>query len=512
MRALLTIAFFLFILLSGAGEKVHAARLDSIQIIIPKEQLILPGETFNLGVLAYKRNGKIKKNSGLLWRYKVEVVGGTYQAGQITVNPELSPSKGKYIRIKVFPRRHPELTREAYVPLNYETNLEFVPTHSFDKAPGVRVEGQLIRTYNNGQIRVSDKLRKKREAENFRFATDGGFWDKGKFTIHPDFQQIKGHQSRLFIQSVNTPSIIDTFSIQLDYKHNYQLQVYGRSGMDGHHGFSGSDGSFDGADGSPGGHGADGEYGEHAPDIGVWVDLYHDSLLNQPLLYVYAENLWTGKEHRYLINPAGGHFSVNSIGGRGGDGGHGGRGGDGAKGRDGEIWIERKVEKKRVHKPFKETKIVTEKKTITNSEGEEEEIEVKKEVVVTVWKEVEEEVVIEIKHQYPGLDGGNGGPGGTGGIAGDGGDGGSIWLYFTEDARPWQHLIRARSSGGSAGRNGDGGRGGNGGRGGDGKPTGRSGYNGPDGPSVFGWAYDGHDGKIQIMPTEEFFFYLSVTP
>ena len=60
-------------------------------------------------------------------------------------------------------------------------------------------------------------------------------------------------------------------------------------------------------------------------------------------------------------------------------------------------------------KPFTEKVVKKEKKKIVNSEGKEEEIEVEVTTDVVVYKDVEEEVVTEIRHQEPGEDGGDGG-------------------------------------------------------------------------------------------------------
>lgn len=505
------------LLLSGLSEPASAflfsSRIDSIQLVFDDQQLLLPGETFRIGIISYQKNGKVKKTIGIpggsvfWWRYKVDVTGGTDYSGRITVNDQLIPSKGKYIGIKAYPRKQPELVKELILPLNYETRISFQPENTFDKAPGSQIKGELISEFDNGMIRTYQNLRRNKEAENFIFSGNGGAWQKGEFTIEPDFTKIQNHQASLIVNSVRNQSVIDTFSVLLDYKHAYNLSLWGSSGASGFSGSSGSDGSS-GQHGGDGQHGQNGEFGENAPDIGVWVDLYRDSILNTDLLYVYAENLWTGEESRYLVNPDGGSLTVTSRGGSGGIGGNGGRGGDGGNGRDGEIWIERKIEKRIVQKPFKEKVIRKEKRTVTDSDGKPKEVEVDVEVEIEVMKNVEEEVVIEIKHQGPGEDGGNGGWGGAGGVGGAGGFGGNIDLYFTDDAWSYQQLFIARSEGGSGGSNGSGGSGGRGGNGGQGNPTGRSGSNGNSGPSAIGWAPGGRSGEIQIHSTEEFFFYV----
>jgi len=503
----------LLIFVSGTYSRAYSSRIDSIQIVFDKQQLVLPGESFRIGMISYRKNGKTKKTFGMAggsvwwWRYKVDVTGGSDFSGRITVNDKLVPSKGKYISVKAFPRKHPELKKELLIPLNYETKISFQPASTFDKAPGTHIKGNLISVFDNGMTRVYDNLRRNKDAGNFVFYGTGGFWDKGEFTIDPDFTKIDNHRAALIVNSVRNRAVTDTFSVQLDYKHKYKLSLWGDSGISGFSGSNGSDG-FSGEHGGDGQPGQNGEFGQDAPDIGIWADMYRDSVLNTDLLYVYAENLWTGENYRYLINPEGGSLIVNSIGGTGGRGGDGGRGGGGGKGNDGTIWTERKTERRIVKKPVKEKVIRKEKKTITNSDGKTKEIEVEVEEEVEVMKDVEEDVVVEIKHQGPGENGGPGGWGGPGGLGGPGGNGGNIYLYFTDDAWAYQHLFVTNSQGGTGGSNGTGGAGGAGGNGGEGNPPGQNGINGQNGPSAIGWAPDGYSGNIIIQPTEEFFEYV----
>lgn len=487
-------------------------KVDSIQIVFDPQQLVLPGESFRIGLNSFDNNGTIKNTAGFLgislwWmKYKVDVAGGTDFAGRISVNEQLVPSRGKYISIKAYPRKQPELIKELLVPLNYETKIVYRPTNPFDKAPGSQIRGELEAEFNNGVKRVYQNLRNSRESVNFQFLSHGGSWENGKFTIDPDFMKIEEHRAELIVNSLRNESVADTFAVLLDYRHTYDLHVSGSSGMQG---FSGSSGSA----GPSGGSGYDGQNGEHggvgsdSPDLGIWADLYHDSILNCNLLYVYAQNLWTGEEHRYLINPDGGKLEVLSIGGSGGDGGSGGNGGTGGDGWEGEKWIEKHMEKRIVKKPVIKKVIHKEKKKVIDAEGKETDVEVNVEVDETVYVDEVIEVEVEVVMQGPGGDGGDGGWGGAGGLGGPGGYGGNITLYFTDDARQYQKVFVANSTGGSGGSNASGGRGGSGGSGGYGNPNGRSGSGGRSGPSAMGWEESGGSGKITIKPTEEFFFY-----
>lgn len=509
------ITIIVLIVLSGnVNAGIFSPKIDSIKIVFDKNQLVLPGESFKIGVISFHKKGKVKKTLGMKggsvfwWRYKTKVVGGKNYGGKITVNQHLMPSKGKYISINVAPRRKPKLAKTILIPLNYETKINFAPTTQFDKAPGCSFKGEIISEFDNGVVRKFKNLRTKHDMQNFRIFTDGLSYRKGRFTIESDFTKIIDHQVLLWVTSLRNPEIIGSFSILLDYKHNYHLSFSGSSGFNGFNGTSGSGGST-GSDGSNGGHGEDGSNGYDGPDVGVWTDMYFDSTLNCRLLYVFAEDFYSGEEFKYLVNPDGGNLIVTSRGGDGGSGGNGGNGGDGGKGADGRIWYETKIEKRTVSKPFNETVTKKVKKTVYNSEGEPEEVEEEVTEVITVYRDVEEEYEVTIKHQEPGEDGGNGGHGGYGGYGGHGGYGGNIYLHFTDDAWAFANLIIASAPGGTGGSGGCSGSGGSGGFGGYGNPNGNSGSNGSSGSNGFSGSHGGN-GQIYVNSTEEFFFYKTV--
>lgn len=513
-RHLLVVVLALLLLaFSNPAAGVSISRkADSIQIIMDENQLVLPGESFRIGVTSYYKNGNVKHTTGLMggsvwwWNYTVDVTGGTNLGGRITVNEQLVPSRGKYIALKVYPRKHPELSKEMLLPLNYETRIVYRPTNSFDRAPGSQIKGELYTEFDNGMSRVYQNLRSNRESGYFKFTTRGGNWENGKFIIDSDFMKVDEHRAALMVNSLRNQSLSDTFKVLLDYRHTYHLNLSGEHGLSGFSGANGSSGASgdNGYDGQDGGHG---EYGYDGPELGVWVDLYRDSILNTDLLYVYAQNMWTGEEYRYLVNPDGGKLQVSSRGGDGGSAGDGGNGGNGGQGLQGEQWVETHIEKKIVKTPV--VKKVIQKKTIKviNAEGKEEEVEKEVEVEETVYVDEEIEVEVEVIKRGPGGRGGDGGWGGAGGIGGGGGYGGNINLYFTDDAWQYQHVIAASSVGGSGGLNGNGGRGGSGGEGGMGNPHGPSGSSGQSGPEAIGWAEDGGSGRISVSPTEEFFIY-----
>lgn len=520
-RFLPVVFFFVFVMLFGHFPEAMAGmsfrKLDSIQIVVEKNQLILPGESFQIGVISYHKNGKVRKTVGMdngsvwWWRYETEIVGGERNGGKIRVNEKLMPSKGKYIRVKIWPQKQEKLAKTILIPLNYETQVSFKPVGNFDKAPGCMFEGEIVARFNNGMVRRYPDLNSRSVENLYDVLLDGVTQKRSKFIIEPDFQKINDHLVSVYVQSKLNPEIHSAYDLQLDYKHNYHLAFSGSSGMNGFYGSNGSSGCS-GHDGRDGGHGAYGQPGENGPDIGVWADCYFDSVLQGNLIYVYAENLNTGEEFRYLINPDGGAFNVKSQGGRGGNGGDGGHGGDGGRGADGDVWYETIAKTRIVNKPFTETITKKEKKRRTTGTGNEEEYEEKVTETITVYRDVKETYYEQIRHQKPGEDGGDGGNGGAGGLGGPGGNGGNIYLHFTTDAKPYADLILAVSDGGSGGSNGDGGHAGSGGAGGYGNPNGRNGRSGYEGPDVFGWAPEGYRGEIFIEPAEEFFFYKPVGP
>ena len=491
---------------SSAG--IFTRKTDSIQIVIDKDQLILPGYSFKVGVISYHKKGKIRKTFGMkggsvLWlKYKAEVVGGKKSGSNIVVSEKLIPSKGKYIRVKIWPRKKQHLAKTVLVPLNYETEVYFNPTTAFNKAPGCSFKAEIISVFNNG-MEIHHNTKSSRLHRDFKITTLGLNRYKNRYYIEKDFTKILDHQVDLWVTSRRNPEVSNSFSILLDYKHNYQLTFSGSSGSDGFNGGDGTSGST-GEDGCHGEDGSDGAPGYHGPDIGVWTDNYFDSVLNCNLLYVFVENFQNGREYRYLINPDGGSFSVSSSGGSGGDGGRGGDGGSGGSGADGRIWFETITKTRMVKKPFTETVTKIVKKTIINEKGESEEVEEVVQEQVTVYREVEEKYTEQIRHQEPGEDGGNGGCGGNGGYGGPGGFGGDIFLFFTDDALKFRKNILAQSFGGSGGFGGSSGSGGSGGQGGHGDPNGNNGTGGYGGSSGISGS-SGGSGHVFIEWTEDFY-------
>ena len=225
MKFYSVIVFLLFLF---SGNQISATgislspKIDSIQLYFDDQQLILPGESFRIGIISYYKNGKVRKTVGMqggsVWwiRFKVEVTGGTDFNGWISVNEELIPAKEKYIAIRAFPRKQAELAKELLLPLNYETKISYRPTSAFDKAPGSLINGELVSEFNNGMIRVCTNLRNSKESGNFRFLGNGGVWKNGKFIVESDFRNIEKHRAEIVINSLRNREVSDTFSVQLD--------------------------------------------------------------------------------------------------------------------------------------------------------------------------------------------------------------------------------------------------------------------------------------------------------
>jgi hypothetical protein len=460
----LLILIFSFSIQSKAGLFNFTKQLDSIQLVYNQNELRLPGESFGIGVIAYFKNGKVKKTmnieKGIMpwFRFTVDVKGGSQFMGRVRVNGELLPSVGKYVQVTVWPNKAKHLAKELLLPLNYEKNIEIVPVSKLVKAPGYGFNFKVVSTFDNGQQREYFYKSYDDLSKTFILAVNGGNLRRDKYVIETDIRNITNHTVNLTAYSKRNPECIHSFDLQLDYKAHYNLTLWGSSGSSGFSGSGGSSGST-GSNGGDGSNGQNGGDGSRSPDIGVWADLYFDEVLNANLLYVYAQNLWTEQEYRFLINPDGGSLSVATRGGSGGNGGSGGSGGNGGNGADG-------ATHSRVDK-------------LTDSTS-----------VTVTW-------------QDPGGNGGHGGNGGYGGHGGDGGNGGDIYLYFTDDALDYQNLIHPVSDGGSSGLGGSGGFGGSGGSGGSGSPGGSSGSSGGSGSSgSSGWS--GGNGDIFQDYTDEF--------
>ncbi|MCF8363935.1 MAG: hypothetical protein K9G70_15080 [Prolixibacteraceae bacterium] len=133
-------------------------RIDSIKVLIDDTQLSLPGESFEIEVVAYFKNGNVKSTENFIhkavpWhKFKVEVTGGNFSMGKIHVNPQLVPSVGKFIKVEVYPRKGDKHKKSLLLPLHYEKQIRIVPTSNVVKAPGFGFKFQIQLVFNNGVI------------------------------------------------------------------------------------------------------------------------------------------------------------------------------------------------------------------------------------------------------------------------------------------------------------------------------------------------------------------------
>lgn len=470
--------FVLALVFSSAFSYANAfsRKCDSIQIYYDKQQLVLPGESFKIGVISFHEKGEVKRTYGMKggsvnWtKYNTKIVGGVIDKGRITVNEELIPSKGNFVSLKIWPKKRPLLAKVVHIPLNYETKAIFNPDKDFAKAPGCSLRGEIIFEFDNG-VKRNEKISSLRKVlRNYEIEYDGIKLKNGEFVIEPRVEEIDNHTVGLRITSERNPEIFSTYSVQLDYKHNYQLNLLGKLGENGFNGKSANNQN----NGSYGSNGTNGSPGDKGPEISVRTDMYYDSVLQCNLLYVIAKNMETEEAYKYLVNPEGGSISINSQGGNGGNGGNGGAGAHGRRGASGKIWYDTE----------------TETRTESGPSGE----------------EVTKTYTVKNKHQEPGEDGGAGGAGGDAGNGGDGGSGGDIYLFYTHDAWKFADKIVANSVGGKGGNKGKYGTGGFGGEGGSGDPNGNRGRVGEDGISGFN-GNSGRDGNIYKDSCKEFFIF-----
>ncbi|MGF7139324.1 hypothetical protein [Roseimarinus sediminis] len=452
---------------SPAFWKPYHQKIDSFKIVCDSEVLRVPGGSFPIGIIVYQNNGKVKSTIdprffNTLWgKFEIDIEGGSYSNGSLFIDETLLPSKGKHVSISINPYGAPKMKQKLILPLNYEEKIQLIPITDVVPTPGYSFRFKMLVSFNNGEELEILNRWNSRFSHLFEFENEGVSIKESRCYIEKDFNKLNKHQISITARPLRNPDISYTYTLAMDYKAEQRFVLGGSDGYHGSNGRDGSDGSS-GADGRHGENGRDGGNGDDGPDMGVWVDYYFDSLLAAPMLYVYGENLWTGKSYHFLINTNGGLLHVISHGGSGGTGGRGGDGGDGGDGNAGR-WRERTV-------------------VLSDSTSK-----------VERW-------------QGRGQDGGDGGDGAYGGYGGNGGDGGNIYVYFTDDAAPYRQLIVPDSNGGWFGTGGFGGSAGSAGDGGQGDPKGRDGSSGNTGSSGNSGDW-GSSGTVSYGTVEELVTY-----
>jgi hypothetical protein len=473
MKRSLFFVLFAFILFNTYPQKIkrlQAKEIEQVLLRYPENQLRIPNSKFPIGISVRTNSDTILRTKGylqgdLLWRnFSVEVEGGSYWSGEITVGTSTGYSKGKQLLVKIYHRKSKKLLTEQYIPLHYETAMKILTRGNFDQAPGEKIKLGFKTMFNNGEAVEHWPLWGLGVQNNYALTCSGAYWRWGKLCINEDPFEIENHCSSITGTLKKAPEIKGSLSIELDYKKDYRKTFWGENGRDGHNGQNGANGC-NGADGQHGDWGQDGQWGQPAPDVFVYLDAYYDTIIHEVMLFANVLNSYSEKPYNYLINTDGGSLHINSYGGNGGNGGDGGKGGDGGTGADGQ-WIT-------------ETK--------TKADGTQE----------------------EIKKQLRGQNGGNGGSGGNGGCGGHGGSGGNIRVCYTQNAAQYLSLIQAYSTGGSGGWSGHGGSNGSGGNGGEGNPNGTSGSSGTSGMN--GWnGESGYSGTVEYIVISEDELYLPV--
>lgn len=468
MKYLITIFLIVIAIQAKSNNRNSYVRLKYEQInnIVVRYEpgtLRIPGNKLKIGISAFLQNGDIANTRGYLdgktsWlNYIVEVEGGQFCSGRITIDKTGAYDKQKYLNLKIYHRKTKKLLRTQSIPLNYELDIKLLPKSSFKKAPGERIELGLQTTYDNERISVNWLSKSKSIASDYTFYSDGGVYYNGALYINSDPFAIQNHRVYLSAYLKKNPEIADTFSIVLDYRAHYSTSISAPSGMSGSWGSNGSSGSTgcNGGDGSDGGNGSG---GYHGTDLNVYADVYYDTIIHEELMFLELFDIERNKKWHYLINTDGGKIRIANYGGSGGSGGFGGTGGSGGNGQDG-AWY-------------------------------------------TVQEKINDSTYKDVQYQYPGGNGGNGGYGGNGGAGGNGGDGGNIFVFYTNYAQLFLNLIDAKSISGSGGSGGMAGSGGSGGSGGAGDPKGRSGSSGNSGNWGPG-GYSGRPGIVEYLAVDE---------
>ncbi len=284
-------------------------------------------------------------------------------------------------------------------------------------SPGMFVQIDIIGKQNNGK----DVKLKWGKLKDYKITVSGGEWKDDGILIFSDPAMIPDFRITLDISSLKDPSVNKIVSFLLNFKGQFYANYDGVPGMQGE-GVNDRGTPLIFRDGLTGRDGGQGGAGKDGDSIHVFIQAYHDSILNAKLLKIYVDSKTKDRKTRFIVNTDGGNIDISV---RGGIGGNGGNGGGGGTGHD-----------------YKLPK--------------------------------------DGKDGKPGGDGGDGGCGGTGGT---GGVGGKIVVYVDPSAESYIHLVSFDNSGGQGGI---GGLGGSGGKGGDAGPQGSglsAGINGKQGSS-----------------------------
>ncbi|MEL7006160.1 MAG: hypothetical protein AAFN93_26045, partial [Bacteroidota bacterium] len=401
-NGLLVLLCFSLLHLASAKENldIYGKKLKrkptQIKIVYDQNTLRIPGRVIKMGVEAYFSDQDVESTRNIggrlgLRNFVVEIDGGTYNGGKITLNKYAFQRE---VRIKVSAKRFPEVKQSLIIPFHHEEDIISTAIPQGSAAPGNRFKLSMHAFFNNGQqLEVGTR---ELPYSHYDISVEGGGFKRGSVSISNNLAEIVNHEVVVKVGSKSNKSVSYTVYYPLDYIDDYQFKSSGSWGMNGNSGMSGSCGSSIGIN-RHGEHGYDGQHGqdgERGHDLDIYWSLVYDSIFKGELLY--AEVLSPNRTMEYLINPLGGSLEVVTQGGNGGSGGDGGRGGSGGGGSNGEIRLVRE------------------------------------------W--LNDSTFREVEERLPGGNGGHGGDGGFGGHGGYGGDGGNIYIHYTKEAE--QYLDR----------------------------------------------------------------------
>ena len=300
-----------------AGIKAHAdSSKQETVLLYDTNALRIPGQTLRVGIITEPAKGAAVYTRGLLngnygWtKYRIEVTGGSFSAGEIKISGDTSYKKNDSITVKVYTRKWLLGGKDKWlltckIPYNYETSIKVLTKGTFSKAPGNHV-GFGIRTYYNDGKYIDKWAPASKNLQDFVLAPNGGHISKSKGDLKIDDNPIKitDDKVKLVAMLAKNHAIKDTLQIIMDYVAKYQCYV--PSANNGH-------------------------------SLTVFANVYPDSIIHAKLMRITVMDSIARKNYDYVINTSGGSIIISSAGARGSDGLDGMQGMDGAPGADGAL-------------------------------------------------------------------------------------------------------------------------------------------------------------------------------
>jgi hypothetical protein len=308
-------AFPLLICISPAPVKANTKGNDIVDIIIFLDTAyvnLAPGRKFRVAFSSVKKNGKQSNPKGFAGRknysqYEINVEGGTFDNGFITINSNPRSIKNHRVILEAAQKNKPEIKKTCCVRLNYqgETILNFDGKNGDDPRDRGKMFIPLI-TASEGRPGLPGENGKDLIIR---------IWKQYDTLLNATL--LKGEITEKLNPDSKTYFIINTKGGSL------RVTARGGNGGQGGAGAEGADGrdrsdkpGRSGGDGGNGGKGGPGGDGGTGGDITLYFDTSADPFFD----LIYLDN-------------SGGS---GGFGGSGGSGGKGGKGGSGANyGSDG---------------------------------------------------------------------------------------------------------------------------------------------------------------------------------